>query len=208
MSISNYDEALSLAIRREQAQPYELPVKSPIEAVLWYELRKVIDRDANVSVQVECEVKKGKRPFVLDFLVEIECRLIGLECDGWNYHQDRKSDAFRDNAIWKAGIAHRIYRLRGHDIYTRPHDLFDLLGKLEPSLFSTRGKIQVEVQASRCPHEDSFYWSPTGSYITDFPGQATRSYSEPFRDPDDDTDEPEYDPSPVVINYTGMQYIP
>jgi hypothetical protein len=140
------------------------PCDSPIEDIFYYEFQKCVATLAVTSRQFECPTPDGT--FYLDFLVASGSRRVGFECDGKDFH-DRLRDRARDRAIVDAGHAHRIYRLRGHDIWHHLHDALDLIRVRDRSLFSERGHHIIEALASREPeHRDEIpdrYWGFTSA---------------------------------------------
>jgi very-short-patch-repair endonuclease len=135
------------------------PCDSPIEDIFYREFQKCVASEAVILRQFECQTPVGA--FYLDFLVSRHGRHLGFECDGKDFH-DRPRDSKRDRAIVDAGQAHRIYRLRGHDISHHLHDALDLIRIREPSLFSERGHHIIEALAAREPERrdeiPEYYW--------------------------------------------------
>lgn len=129
----------------ESAAPraiYEPPYDSPIEDGLAYHLVKYIHVQAKLCRQFQI------LQYRLDFLIEIDGRAIGIECDGRRYHNWIK-DMERDGAILAAApdIA-AIYRFPGSAIYAHLEDALFGLANHEPGMFSHRGATNLETLAS------------------------------------------------------------
>lgn len=148
--------------------------ESPIEFELLHMLEKVISPDVRIRRQQVVDV--GFTEYRLDFVIEggADGRSIGLECDGKDFH-DPARDSFRDGQIIKTGRVTRIYRLRGRDINFRLADTLDLLGKLEPWVFSERGRTNLDVLAHR-EHLREDHWGISQSLF--FPFAAVRLYAD------------------------------
>lgn len=141
---------------------------SPIETFFYRELQKLIVQENTILRQVECRTEVGT--FRPDFIVSGN-RVLGFECDGKEFHEDTKRDAFRDKALIQAGWADRIYRIRGRDIHFHIHDALDLIAAEEPWLFSGRGMDIIKARATRdYEHSDEIIMSK------DFPFAAVRTY--------------------------------
>lgn len=132
--------------RASRELPDLSPCDSPIEDIFYYEFQKCVASEAEVWRQFECLTPGGT--FYLDFLVTVGDRRVGFECDGKDFH-NKLRDRNRDRAIVDAGFADRIYRLRGHDIFSHLHDALDLIRVRDSSLFSERGHHIIEALASR-----------------------------------------------------------
>lgn len=178
--------------------------ESPIEFELLHMLEKVISPDVRIRRQQVVDV--GFTEYRLDFILERPAngRAIGLECDGKDFH-DPVKDSFRDRQIIKTGRVSKIYRLRGRDINFRLADTLDLLGKLEPWVFSERGRTNLDVLAHREHLRDDLWGASQSGY---FPFAAVRRYAEygewDNTFPDEWLDEmPWQSMRPTVIYWTG-----
>ena len=78
--------------------------ESPIEKILYYELKKL---------GIKCELQYWIKGIRLD--IAIPQIKLGIECDGKEYHQDELKDEARDRACYKQGWI--IERYTGSDIY-------------------------------------------------------------------------------------------
>ena len=124
---------------------HEPPYDSPIEDIFAYHLVKYIRPDAKLDKQVTVETPKGI--FRLDFVVSVNGRQIGIECDGEKFH-DPWRDEWRDALILGAGFVNDIVRISGKTICGRVHICLLRLSTLYPQMFSDRGKKNIETLAT------------------------------------------------------------
>jgi len=110
--------------------------ESPIEHNFLHHFYKVESDDASIKPQADCQTRAGL--FRLDFVLEINGRKIGLECDGKHFH-DKQRDEIRDAAILETGFVDVIYRVSGKSLWFSPYDVLDLLRLKEPDLISEHG---------------------------------------------------------------------
>lgn len=159
--------------------------ESPIERFLAEELMKTIRGDVRITPQLE--VPTDEAVYRLDFALSLNGRVIGLECDGKEYH-DEARDAKRDESIVKTGKVHAVYRFRGTDLFQHIHECLKILLGFEPRYFSERGAHNVKTRSDRTRKHDYF--------ICD--GYVSRRV-EPFYELEEDRKPP----SSVQVVYTG-----
>jgi hypothetical protein len=123
--------------------------ESPIERIIEHELAKFIWSGLTPQFEVP--------PYRLDFRMEFGRRVIGLECDGREFHDPTSDrDLKRDIDILSRYPVDVIYRAWGKSIYSHVHDVLDLLAIREPALFSESVKRVFEGHRTRwclqCDH--------------------------------------------------------
>lgn len=118
---------------------------SPIEAELAWELGKWLADSVGVTQQEVFETSAGR--FRPDFVLRTGLRSVGVEADGRDFHNERR-DEWRDAMLLGEGRLDTIYRLRGTDIAHRLPDCLYLMTRLDPELFSERGRINLANAAS------------------------------------------------------------
>jgi hypothetical protein len=120
--------------------------ESPLEDAFARAIYKYLPETSDLSTQVEVATICGT--FRLDFLVTTNGgRKLAYECDGAQFH-DQSRDEWRDAMIIGAGAVDSTVRIRGADIVYRLDDVLWILGQWEPTLFSDRGRVNVDCLAS------------------------------------------------------------
>ncbi len=115
--------------------------ESPIEEDFLHCFYKVKAEEVSIKGQEACQTRLGK--FRMDFVITTGNRRIAIECDGKDYH-DEKRDGLRDEAILETGFVDTIYRVPGRSLWFFTNDVLDLLRVVEPSLFDKRGNQVLE----------------------------------------------------------------
>ena len=113
---------------------------SPIEEVFAYHFDKYKNEEAVLHQQVQVNTICG--PYWLDFVATINDKIVGIECDGKDYH-DTNRDFWRDSMILGTGAVDSIYRFSGRDLNYHVNDCLFLLSEVEPEIFSKRGIINL-----------------------------------------------------------------
>ena len=126
--------------------PLYKPLESPLEELFAFNLEKYLDSSINLQNQIEVETICGN--FRIDFVAYSKIKRIAFECDGADYHNVAR-DEWRDAMILGAKAVDVIYRLRGSDLTYHIEDCLYLISKWEPEIFSQRGKINLEILASK-----------------------------------------------------------
>jgi len=129
---------------------YQPPYDSPIEDTFAWNLSKYMNSDLRLDKQVELSTPWGI--FILDFVVECKSDRIAFECDGKDFH-DVGRDEWRDAMILGGAHVDTIYRLRGTDLIHHIEDCLFVISRLEPQIFSERGRVNLETLASGCIKE-------------------------------------------------------
>lgn len=129
----------------ENKLAYEPPYDSPIEDTFAWNLSKYMDSNLKLDKQVDVSTPWGN--FILDFVVECKSERIAFECDGKDFH-DVGRDEWRDAMILGEGYIDTIYRLRGTDLVYHTEDCLFVISRLEPQIFSTQGRLDLEMLVS------------------------------------------------------------
>jgi len=124
---------------------YNPPYDSPLEDVFAYHFDKYREPGADLYPQVQVNTICG--PYWLDFAIKKGDVVIGIECDGKEYH-DGWRDLWRDAMILGTGRVGAIYRFRGRDLNYHVNDCLYLLSQAEPKLFSPRGQTNLRQLSS------------------------------------------------------------
>lgn len=127
------------------------PYDSPLEEIFAYHVSKYFDSELYFSPQFRVNTICGL--FIVDFVAVTHLgRRIGFECDGKEFH-DSSRDEWRDAMILGADGLDVIYRLRGEDLTYRMNDVLYILSRLEPDLFSERGRLNLHMLVSLATRE-------------------------------------------------------
>ncbi len=122
------------------APPYERPVE---DEFAWH-LVKYLAPTCGLAYQHRIEMPGGQ--FWVDFVVEHGGRRIGFECgDLYTASDDQR---LRDALLMGSGALDALYRFKAEDLMFRLHDCLHLAARLEPGLFSERGRINLDTLAS------------------------------------------------------------
>lgn len=127
------------------APSYETPAH---EEFAWHAI-KVLDPDCGLAVQVPFVTDAG--PVWVDFVVEAmlpdgRMRRVGVELTGAD--EDEASAALRDAVLAQSHALDALYRFPASAVLTRVADVLLLVAGFEPSLFSLRGRTNLERLAS------------------------------------------------------------
>ena len=122
------------------------PFDSPAEERFLHHLAKVLAPDAGYDDHVPVNTLCG--PFVIDYLVKVSDRRVAFEVDGREFH-DANRDAWRDAAILASGSVDAMIHIRAADLYRYPYDVLYLISRVEPKLFSERGRSLMDRLAHR-----------------------------------------------------------
>jgi len=90
--------------------------------------------------------------FRFDFIISCNCRLIGIECDGKQFHIPTR-DFYRDAMLLGDGHVDSIYRIRGKDIIYGDTDPLLLISHMEPAIFSSQAVDRFEIELSNYIHD-------------------------------------------------------
>jgi len=125
---------------------YNSNFESVIEEEFSWHLNKYIKLPQKLTSQYPVSTICGE--FRPDFIYQYETgRKVIFECDGKEFH-DASRDEWRDAMILGDGFANRIFRIRGSDIKYHIADVLYLISKIEPSMFTQRGHINLNKLAS------------------------------------------------------------
>lgn len=123
---------------------------SPLERTFQHYLLKFAHELTKIHRQFK--VTCGSKIYRLDFALERNGRIVGIECDGKEFH-DINQDSERDKAIISTGLVNRIIRLPGKDIHHCRWEVILILNAIEPSFWNDR----ISNNEMEChPIEDSW----------------------------------------------------
>lgn len=128
---------------------YAPPYERPIEDEFAWHLVKYLDPQAGVQYQARVETPAG--PFWVDFLVELPgpqgtVRRIGFEIS--EPAAEAEADALRDALLVGQGALDALFRFNSEDLLYRLHDALWCVRAWDGSLFSQRGRVNLETLAS------------------------------------------------------------
>lgn len=124
---------------------YQPPYDSPLEDEFARNLVKYVGNLDTFGAQVPVQTIVGR--FVIDFVAGVDGEVIGLECDGKQFH-DKARDEWRDAMILGSGLVTTMYRLRGGDLFYHMEDSLYAVSQRDPQLFSDRGLTNLSTLAS------------------------------------------------------------
>lgn len=116
------------------------PFDSPLEEIFAYHFEKYKKTEITLYQQVQVNTICG--PYWLDFAIKHNGNIIGIECDGKDYHETER-DLWRDSMILGTGNVDSIYRFCGRDLNYHINNCLFLLSEAEPQLFSQRGIVNL-----------------------------------------------------------------
>ena len=90
--------------------------------------------------------------FRFDFIISCNVRLVGIECDGKQFHIPTR-DFYRDSILLGEGHVDCIYRIRGKDIIYGDTDPLLLISHMEPEIFSSQAVKRFETELSNYIHD-------------------------------------------------------
>ena len=133
---------------------FEPPYDSPIEEQFAWHFAKYVHPNIELFPQYEIPTSHGT--FKMDFVIKIKDKLIGIECDGKNYHNIGR-DFWRDIAIIENSRIKDIFRFRGSDITYHINECLIILSWYYPDIFDERGISNLTKLADKDVLEDDFY---------------------------------------------------
>lgn len=128
-----------LEMDRISKLPLQPEAESPIERMFEWDLGKYLNPEIQILRQVP------SIGFRVDYAVQTHSGLVGMECDGKDFHE-KERDRQRDLKIIKTGRWKAIYRFPGKHIYYRPNVILRLFCIMEPSIFSDRGRVGLQTE--------------------------------------------------------------
>ena len=90
--------------------------------------------------------------FRFDFVISCNGRLVGIECDGKQFHIPTR-DFYRDAILLGEGHVDSIYRIRGKDIIYSDTDPLLLISLMEPAIFSAQAVKRFEAELTNYIHD-------------------------------------------------------
>lgn len=122
--------------RTSYIRSIEKHFKSPIERIVWLELRFLNDYYGHFNVTLDAQVKIDRycadfvikyHPFEKGFTQDNPLKQIVIECDGHEFHEKTKEQAAhdkeRDRVMTKMGYI--VLRYTGSEICTQPSKIID-----------------------------------------------------------------------------------
>jgi len=109
-------------------------LESPIEEYMFDELFKYKSHETELHAQQTIKTISGN--FRPDIVLKNGNKLIAIECDGKDFHEDDFYDEWRDVLILSSSKIETIFRLRGRDINSKPKDLIYFMANKEPDFFN------------------------------------------------------------------------
>lgn len=177
---------------REPALFYAPPYETPVDDEFAWHLVKVLDADGGLLSQVAFETEAGT--VWVDFVVETtlsdgQPRRIGFELT--RADEDEAQAAMRDALLVRNHALDALYRFRATDVLVRVADVLLVVAGWEPSLFSLRGRTNLERLAS-----------PEALLTLVHPGQSgvMLEYAAPSADASDDFSDAPVQPEPLRLD--------
>lgn len=121
----------------EKSEASDTRLESPIEEKLYLHLDKYRLSEVELIPQYDISTVSGN--FRIDLVLKSESRIIGIECDGEEFHSKEMDvwyDDWRDDLIIMFNQVDCVYRFKGRDIFENIADLIYFLAINEPSLFN------------------------------------------------------------------------
>lgn len=150
--------------------------ESPLEEKFLRMADKFISPDIDIQTQVEFKTICGL--FRVDFVLSSSDIRVGIECDGEDYHKNRKHlDEWRDAAILGDDYLDYVIRIPGKALYYNAHACFYAISVWYPCFFSERSRTVLKNAVSK--YEDQIttfdemhafisFYNEDGSRIPDF----------------------------------------
>ena len=129
---------------------YDPPYERPLEDEFAWHLVKYLEPISGLQYQVRIETPCAN--VWVDFVVEHGARRIGFEIGGaedrTEYDALPDELAYRDALVLGSGALDVLYRFRGGDLMHRLHDALLVTAAWDRTLFSQRGRINLNTLAS------------------------------------------------------------
>ncbi|MDH5675245.1 MAG: hypothetical protein OEZ06_24205 [Myxococcales bacterium] len=125
------------------------PYDGPIEDMFAYALAKHVSDSVVIHPQFEVSTRAGT--FHIDFVLQRDSTLVGIECDEQEFH-DMDRDEWRDAIILRTGKLSAMYRFAGADLYDCIDPCLGLVAQSERWAFSERGLLNLETLTRFDPH--------------------------------------------------------
>ena len=133
---------------------FEPPYDSPIEEQFAWHFTKYVHPDIELLTQYEIPTNHGT--FKLDFAIQVNNKIIGIECDGKEFHNIWR-DVWRDIAVIENSIVSEVFRFRGCDITYHINECLIVLSWYYPDLFDSRGIENINRLADKEVLNEDFY---------------------------------------------------
>ena len=125
---------------------YQPPYSSMLtDDLAWYLTRFLAD---GAGIQDQTRVQTPYAEFTVDFLIELGKHRIGFMIGHMDSDSERAESSFKDAMLIDSGGLDVIYRFRMYDLEERLYDCLQLVSAWNPSLFSYRGRVNLETLSS------------------------------------------------------------
>ena len=125
---------------------YQPPYSNMLtDDLAWYFTRFLAD---GTGIQDQARVQTPYAEFTVDFLIELGKHRVGFMLGHMDNENERAESSFKDAMLIDSGGLDVIYRFRTDDLEERLYDCLQLISAWNPSLFSYRGRINLETLAS------------------------------------------------------------
>ena len=125
---------------------YQPPYSSMLtDDLAWYFARFLAD---GASIQEQARVQTPYAEFTVDFLIELGKHRVGFMMGHMDSDNERAESSFKDAMLIDSGGLDVIYRFHTSDLEEHLYDCLQLVSAWSPSLFSYRGRINLETLAS------------------------------------------------------------
>lgn len=126
---------------------YDPPYERPVEDEFAWHLVKYLDPSVALAYQVKVETPCA--PVWVDFVIEQGARRVAIEVDDVaSITEPFASTRARDALLLGTGAVDVLYRIRAEDALSGLHDVLLVAARHDPSLFSERGRINLNTLAS------------------------------------------------------------
>ncbi|MBX2822545.1 MAG: hypothetical protein KTR29_22805 [Rhodothermaceae bacterium] len=139
-------EYTPISVLEEPMLFYQPPYSSMLtDDLAWYFTRFLAD---NAGIQDQARVQTPYAEYTVDFLIELGKHRVGFMVGHMGDDNARAESSFRDAMLIDSGGLDVIYRFRAQDLEERLYDCLQLVCTWNPSLFSYRGRVNLETLSS------------------------------------------------------------
>ena len=119
-----------------RATGFDPPYDSEIEEIFIWNVIKYLNGRIKIIPQYEIPTTHGC--FKIDFAIILKDKIVGIECDGKDYHEITR-DRWRDAIILNKSNVSDIFRLRGCDIKYSIEECLYIISWYYPEIFDQKG---------------------------------------------------------------------
>lgn len=153
MPYAAFDDASRVpSVLAEPSLFYDPPYERPVEDEFAWHLVKYLDPAVALAYQVKSDTPCA--PVWIDFIIEQGARRVGIEVEDLpRGTRGLSTEPFaaslrRDALVLGSGRLDVLYRVRAEDVLAHLHDVLLLMARIDPALFSERGRINLHTLAS------------------------------------------------------------